>query len=133
MKDWQKKDESALKTIGEVANEMKLPTHVLRFWETKFKQLNPQKRRGIRYYAQTDITLIAYIQDLLYTKKYTLEGVKELLKDKNNLKNLPSNIVPIIEVSDSPVDNVILDYDILREHYHGLCVMKNKILAVLES
>ena len=127
MKEWNKKDDFALKTIGEVSLEVKIPTHVLRFWETKFKQLNPQKRRGIRYYTQTDIALVTYIQDLLYTQKYTLEGVKELLKDKNKAKNLPEELaIELVEV-----ENSNFDQEVLRQHYQNLLIMKSKLIAFL--
>jgi DNA-binding transcriptional MerR regulator len=58
-------------------------THVLRFWETKFSQIKPMKAdKGRRYYRPDDVEIIKLIKDLLYNKRYTIEGVQKLLKDK---------------------------------------------------
>ena len=64
-------------SIGEVSNMVGLKSYVLRYWETEFKQLSPPKNRaGNRTYRQKDINLILSIKDLLYNKKYTIEGAK---------------------------------------------------------
>ena len=71
----------AFRTISEVAKELDLPQHVLRFWETKFPQVNPTKRGGRRrYYRPEDIILLRHIRDLLYDDRYTIKGVQKLLK-----------------------------------------------------
>jgi DNA-binding transcriptional MerR regulator len=75
-----RKGATAFRTIGEVAEELDLPTHVLRFWETKFPQLNPVKRSGgRRYYRPEDILLLRRIRDWLYRDGYTIRGVQQLL------------------------------------------------------
>ena len=76
-----KKSPSAFRTISEVATELDVQQHVLRFWETKFTQIKPLKRGGgRRYYRPEDITLLRHIHGLLYTQGYTIKGVQNLLK-----------------------------------------------------
>ena len=73
---------SAFRTIGEVADELDLPAHVLRFWESKFPQLKPLKRGGgRRYYRPEDIDLLRRIRQCLYQDGYTIRGVQKLLGD----------------------------------------------------
>ena len=77
-------DESrdAFRTISEVADELDLPQHVLRFWETRFSQIKPMKRGGgRRYYRPQDVDLIKGIRFMLYDQGYTIKGVQKLLKD----------------------------------------------------
>src|ERR1700747_3562382 len=77
-----KKAPNAFRTISEVANELHIPQHVLRFWETKFPQVKPLKRGGgRRYYRPDDITLLRRISDLLYIQGYTIKGVQRLLRE----------------------------------------------------
>ncbi len=76
------KSKSAFKTIAEVAEEIGVATHVLRFWETKFKEISPMKTTGgRRYYRPDDVELIRLIKDFLYNKRYTIEGVQRLFKE----------------------------------------------------
>ena len=77
-----RKAPTAFRTISEVADDLHIPQHVLRFWETKFPQLKPLKRGGgRRYYRPEDIGLLRRISDLLYTQGYTIKGVQRLLRD----------------------------------------------------
>src|SRR4051794_18735526 len=77
-----KKAPNAFRTISEVADELHIPQHVLRFWETKFPQVKPLKRGGgRRYYRPDDIGLLRRIADLLYTQGYTIKGVQRLLRE----------------------------------------------------
>ncbi|MDA0782362.1 MAG: MerR family transcriptional regulator [Rickettsiales bacterium] len=79
------KSDNALRTIGEVAETLDVATHVLRFWESKFHQIKPQKRRGRRYYRPEDVNIIIKIKELLYEKGYTIRGVqKYLLEEAKN-------------------------------------------------
>lgn len=74
-------------TIGEVSNLLEIKPHVLRYWEKEFTQLNPQKKFGrIRRYDQKDIETIKKIKYLLYTQRYTIEGVKKKLKEMQRQK-----------------------------------------------
>ncbi|HEY8610827.1 MAG TPA: MerR family transcriptional regulator [Roseomonas sp.] len=78
----RRKSPNAFRTISEVAEDLHIPQHVLRFWETKFPQLKPLKRGGgRRYYRPEDITLLRRIGDLLYTQGYTIKGVQRLLRE----------------------------------------------------
>jgi DNA-binding transcriptional MerR regulator len=73
---------SAFRTIGEVAEDLDLPAHVLRFWESKFPQLKPLKRGGgRRYYRPEDIALLRRIRQCLYQDGYTIRGVQKLLRE----------------------------------------------------
>src|ERR1700757_344651 len=81
-----KKAPNAFRTISEVADELHIPQHVLRFWETKFPQVKPLKRGGgRRYYRPDDIDLLRRIADLLYTQGYTIKGVQRLLREGGGL------------------------------------------------
>ena len=71
-------------SIGEVSKMVDLKSYVLRYWETEFKQLSPPKNRsGNRTYRKKDIDLIISIKDLLYNKKFTIEGARSMLGSKN--------------------------------------------------
>jgi len=72
-------------SIGEVSKIVKLKSYVLRYWETEFKKLSPPKNRaGNRTYRQKDIDIILEIKDLLYNKKFTIEGARTLLGSNDN-------------------------------------------------
>jgi len=76
-----RKAPGAFLTISEVAEELGIQQHVLRFWETKFSQIRPMKRGGgRRYYRPEDVALLRHIHSLLYTEGYTIKGVQKLLK-----------------------------------------------------
>ena len=76
------KSPGAFRTISEVSNDLEVPPHVLRFWETKFPQIKPLKRGGgRRYYRPEDVALLRQIRQLLYNDGYTIKGVQRLLKE----------------------------------------------------
>ena len=76
------KSPDAFRTISEAAEELDVPQHVLRFWETRFSQIKPMKRAGgRRYYRPSDIELLKGIRSLLYKEGYTIRGVQKILKD----------------------------------------------------
>src|SRR5215204_1621294 len=76
------KSATAFRTISEVAEDLYVPSHVLRFWETKFSQIRPLKRGGgRRYYRPEDVELLRRIQSLLYKEGYTIKGVQRLLRE----------------------------------------------------
>ena len=78
-----RKSAAAFRTIGEAAEELDVPAHVLRFWETKFPQLRPIKRSGgRRYYRPEDIVLLRRIRHWLYRDGYTIRGVQQLLANQ---------------------------------------------------
>lgn len=80
------KSPDAFRTISEVAEDLDLPQHVLRFWETRFSQIKPMKRGGgRRYYRPEDVDLLKGIRHLLYDQGYTIKGVQKLLR-QNGIK-----------------------------------------------
>ena len=91
-----RKAAGAFRTISEVADELHIPQHVLRFWETKFPQVKPLKRGGgRRYYRPDDIALLRRVSDLLYIQGYTIKGVQRLLREGGG--RLADNIPPPTE------------------------------------
>ena len=124
------KSVSAYKTISEVSKQIDVPSHVLRFWETKFSQVKPIKRSGgRRYYRSEDIDVLVQIRTLLYKEGYTIKGAKKALKsylktelinpkvkdltkhaDDNTLENLES-----VSVSEKKIDSYIKALDILKD------------------
>ena len=105
-----KKAPNAFRTISEVADDLHIPQHVLRFWETKFPQVKPLKRGGgRRYYRPDDITLLRQISDLLYTQGYTIKGVQRLLREGGG--RLADNIPP-----PPPEEKAELEADMAQDH-----------------
>ena len=77
------KSPDAFRTISEVADDLDLPQHVLRFWETRFPQIKPMKRGGgRRYYRPEDVELLKGIRHLLYDHGYTIKGVQKILRER---------------------------------------------------
>lgn len=103
------KSASAFRTISEVAVDLDVPQHVLRFWETKFSQIRPLKRGGgRRYYRPEDVELLRSIRSLLYNDGYTIKGVQKLLRE-GGLKSVlrpadasPAAPPPVIAASAPP-------------------------------
>jgi DNA-binding transcriptional MerR regulator len=76
------KSAEAFRTIGEVAEELEIPKHVLRFWEGRFPQIRPMKRGGgRRYYRPEDMELLRGIRALLHAEGYTIRGVQKILRE----------------------------------------------------
>jgi DNA-binding transcriptional MerR regulator len=85
-------------SISEVSKITDMEQYVLRYWETEFEELSPQKNRaGNRIYTNKDIRLILYIKELLREKKYTIEGAKKILEDYEQEKK------PVVEVKEKKV------------------------------
>ena len=98
------KSETAFRTISEVSQDLDVPQHVLRFWESKFTQIKPLKRGGgRRYYRPEDVQLLSQIRDLLYKDGYTIRGVQKLLR------------VPSGKSKDEPADERALLEEMLQE------------------
>ena len=105
------KSKAAFRTIAEVAEELGIATHVLRFWETKFDQIKPMKRSGgRRYYRPDDVEVIKTIKHYLYNRRYTIEGVQKLFKRKG-IKNLVGEEIQkdFFEVPEVELDIPTLD------------------------
>ena len=86
----------AFRTISEVATDLDVPQHVLRFWESKFTQVRPLKRGGgRRYYRPEDVDLLRFIRALLYEQGYTIRGVQKVLKEQGRKgADEPSDAAP---------------------------------------
>lgn len=81
--DMDTKSPDAFRTISEVAEDLDIPQHVLRFWETRFSQIKPLKRGGgRRYYRPDDVALLKGIRRLLYGEGYTIKGLQRILKEQ---------------------------------------------------
>ena len=111
------KSSNAFKNIGEVAEELNLPQHVLRFWETKFTSIKPIKRGGgRRYYRPEDVDNLQRIQYLLYIDGYTIKGVQKLLKEGGRAAIKEVNTAPREKKSFKVDDKTLLKLQsILRE------------------
>ncbi|MSP83397.1 MAG: MerR family transcriptional regulator [Alphaproteobacteria bacterium] len=93
---------SAFRTISEVAEDLSVPQHVLRFWETKFTQVRPLKRGGgRRYYRPEDVEMLRRVKALLYSEGYTIKGVQKLLRQGASRQRpaaaAPRNTAPSID------------------------------------
>jgi len=84
----QSKTDKALRTIGEAADILKLPSHVIRFWETKFSNLKPVKYNGRRYYSPENIAILKQIKELVHEKDYSIKGAIQCFKQPR-VKALP--------------------------------------------
>src|SRR4051812_30617019 len=115
-----KKAPNAFRTISEVADDLHIPQHVLRFWETKFPQLKPLKRGGgRRYYRPEDIALLRRISDLLYTQGYTIKGVQRLLREGGLAEGEPE--LPLHEEAPpGSLRAVLEELEELAEELHAL-------------
>lgn len=125
---------TALRTIGEVANMLGVPQHVLRFWETKFPTLTPQKRRGRRYYHHADIDQLKLIKTLLYNDGYTIRGVQQHL---SKLTTPPTPIpTPIASTNLDSTENQDIeqpDLSALNDILEKLIDARNELKALLED
>ena len=90
------KDPGALLTIGELSQELGVPQHILRYWETRFPQLRPMQRAGNRrYYRPSDVELTRRIHRLLNQEGYTIRGVQKLLRERGG----DADVTPILATS----------------------------------
>jgi DNA-binding transcriptional MerR regulator len=108
------KSPAAFRTIAEVASDLQLPAHVLRFWESKFPQIKPLKRRGgRRYYRPEDVALLRRIRSLLYTEGYTIKGVQRLLREGARTSAGPEGaLLPLPEVESEGLDAELMPGDV---------------------
>ena len=98
------KSATAFRTISEVADDLEVPQHVLRFWETKFPQIRPMKRGGgRRYYRPEDVDLLRTIRNLLYDQGYTIKGVQKLMRE-GGLRVGDETLLPADGVADGLSD-----------------------------
>ena len=106
----------AFRTISEVAEDLDIPQHVLRFWETRFAQIKPMKRSGgRRYYRPDDVDLLRGIRRLLYGEGYTIRGVQRILKEhgiKSVQRLADSSVAASFGAIEEAVGRSILDDDL---------------------
>jgi DNA-binding transcriptional MerR regulator len=103
------KSAGAFRTISEVAEQLDIPQHVLRFWETRFSQVRPLKRAGgRRYYRPEDVELLRRIRGLLYQQGYTIKGVQKLLRDPARPR-APGDTAPVLHEPDSVAQSARAD------------------------
>ncbi len=104
----EQKSDSAFLTISEVAAELDIPQHVLRFWETRFPQIKPLKMRGgRRYYRPEDVVVLHRIKSLLYSQGYTIKGAKKAIHGGADLAEIvaaPVAVKTVPEIAASPSD-----------------------------
>jgi DNA-binding transcriptional MerR regulator len=99
------KSAAAFRTISEVAHELDVAQHVLRFWESKFPQVKPLKRGGgRRYYRPEDVELLRRIRGLLYEEGYTIKGVQKLLRTRRQ-PPAPGEIATALDERDAGHDS----------------------------
>jgi DNA-binding transcriptional MerR regulator len=111
------KSPDAFRTISEAADELDLPQHVLRFWETRFATIKPLKRGGgRRYYRPEDVMLLRGIRHLLYDQGFTIKGVQRILKDQGSRYVIAvgegkplEDILPMIEQAEAAGDEAEIE------------------------
>lgn len=97
--------EKPFKTIGDVALELNLPPHVLRFWESKFFTIKPHKRRGgHRYYSTKDINRLQEIKTLLYERGFTIKGAQKYLKEVKQLDSEQNSLFANQELPEEDIN-----------------------------
>jgi DNA-binding transcriptional MerR regulator len=120
------KEPGALKTIGELSQELGVAQHILRYWESRFPQLKPMQRAGNRrYYRPADVNLARRIHRLLNEEGYTVRGVQKVLRDKNVHDSEPmvSQAAPVAADEDSAPG-----VDIFR-----LITLRDRLAAAVDS
>ena len=111
------KSPGAFRTISEVARELTVQQHVLRFWETKFAQIRPVKRSGgRRYYRPEDVALLRDIRRLLYDEGYTIRGVQRLLRKGGARGRAQGDATPdVVTVDRRLLEDLVRDLRETRE------------------
>jgi len=127
------KDPGALKTIGELSQELGVAQHILRYWETKFPQLKPMQRAGNRrYYRPADVDLVRRINRLLNEEGYTVRGVQKVLRDKDAPNNSVTSdfaaaVATAQQASQMPDHEEPIGVDVFR-----LIALRNRLAEALE-
>jgi len=126
------KSPEAFRTISEVASELDVPQHVLRFWESRFTQIKPTKRAGgRRYYRPEDVDLLRGIRALLYSDGYTIKGVQKVLREKG-LRFVADIGREAIQQDDSAQPEKTRSHSVLQfERPHALAEEEHRKLELL--
>jgi DNA-binding transcriptional MerR regulator len=116
----------ALRTIGELSQELGVAQHILRYWETRFPQLRPMQRAGNRrYYRPADVELARRIHRLLYQEGYTVRGVQKLLREKE---------APVAETAaPQPAPSVVAHDEPAGVDVFRLIALRNRLADAIES
>jgi DNA-binding transcriptional MerR regulator len=125
------KDPGALLTIGELSQELGVPQHVLRYWETRFPQLKPMQRAGNRrYYRPADVELARRIHRLLDQEGYTVRGVQKLLREKGEAEAAAAPLITSTAMTPAgpEPDEQPGGIDVFR-----LIELRNRLVEALES
>ena len=124
------KDPGALLTIGELSQELGVPQHILRYWETRFPQLRPMQRAGNRrYYRPADVELARRIHRLLAHEGYTVRGVQKLLRERSDPE--ASAVAKMPQPAPAPAADT--DRDAAAIDVFKLMDLRNRLGAALES
>ena len=127
-KNHGEKSRNAFRTISEVADDLGVQQHVLRFWETKFSQIKPMKRGGgRRYYRPEDMEVLRLIQHHLHNNGYTIRGVQKLFREKglktalsefqngDTPEQAPTTVAPVTSVaSSSSVEDIAANPELIK-------------------
>jgi DNA-binding transcriptional MerR regulator len=128
------KSAAAFRTISEVAGELDVAQHVLRFWESKFPQVRPLKRGGgRRYYRPEDVDLLRQIRSLLYEEGYTIKGAQKLLKSQR--RATPIDGEAAAEAAAAPADTRARPRPELvpEDVRHQLIELREELVAVRDA
>lgn len=128
MAESPQKSEQAFRTIGELADELGVPQHILRYWETRFPQLKPLQRAGNRrYYRPSDVALAHRIHGLLNRDGYSIRGVQQLLSGRGSADNAESPAPPSVPARDTrQTVSRVMPWDELRS-------VRNQLAAALDE
>lgn len=124
------KAKNALRTIGEVSDELSVPTHVLRFWETKFHVIKPVKYNNRRYYNSEALSILTKIKELLYEQNYSISKAINYFKNKSFPHDVPLFPSTLIQTENN-IDIPFNKYSILIETKTKLIIAKNRLHALL--
>ena len=110
------KSAGAFRTISEVADELGVEQHVLRFWETKFTQIKPLKRGGgRRYYRPEDVELLKNIYNLLYQEGYTIKGVQKLLSNTRSAARAEGGVAKAVQKNRAELQSMLDELKSMRK------------------
>ena len=129
------KSPEAFRTISEVSEDLAIPQHVLRFWETKFIQIKPIKRGGgRRYYRPEDVEILKGIKNLLYNDGYTIRGVQKVIKENGTrkilLKSSKTQTKSFTESENQHNDDLL---SVSNNHYSMSDEKRKKLMDVLNN
>jgi DNA-binding transcriptional MerR regulator len=135
------KSPDAFRTISEAAEELDLPQHVLRFWETRFATIKPLKRGGgRRYYRPEDVMLLRGIRHLLYDRGFTIKGVQRILKEQGPRYVIAvgegrpvDEILPLIEDAENAADEAVVEEALMEASPSLDEESRNKLSEVLRE